>query len=102
MKPDQSFDTAFVRLKNSYQDLNHLVPGFVLVAGAMALWVINICMTSLPLMVGATLFLVLMVSIIVANKQSYGEAALALVAGILTVYTVEWTPNRFLAFTLFT
>lgn len=32
------------------------------------------------------------------RTQDFGEAALALVAGLLTVYTVEWTPLRFIAF----
>jgi len=33
------------------------------------------------------------------KTNNYGEAALALVAGLLAAFTVEWTPSRFIVFT---
>jgi hypothetical protein len=50
-------------------------------------------------MMGTTVLLVFVVSVLIyAQTESYGEAALALVAGLLTAFTVEWTSKRFIAF----
>jgi len=50
-------------------------------------------------MVTVILIIVLLVSIVVYGAtQSYGEAALALAAGLLSVYSVDWTTPRFIGF----
>jgi hypothetical protein len=53
----------------------------------------------LPL-IGAAALLVLLISITVYGKtNSYGEAALSLIGGLLTVFSVNWTPAYFWIFT---
>jgi hypothetical protein len=50
-------------------------------------------------MVAVILIIVLLVSVVVYGAtQSYGEAALALAAGLLSVYSVDWTVPRFIGF----
>jgi hypothetical protein len=51
------------------------------------------------LMMTVVLFVVLGIAILLyLNTWNYGEAALALAAGLLTVYSVTWTPKKFIAF----
>ncbi len=50
-------------------------------------------------MMAISVLVVLIVSILVYwQTNNYGEAALALVAGLLTAFTVTWTPGIFAAF----
>lgn len=50
-------------------------------------------------MMGVVLLVVLGVTVIVyATSDNFGEAALALVAGLLTAYSVTWSTSRFVAF----
>ena len=50
-------------------------------------------------MMAFAIILVLATSLgIFIKTGNYGEAALALVAGLLTIYSVEWTTGRWLAF----
>jgi len=61
--------------------------------------VVLVCLSSVSLMVGVVVLLVLIASIVVfARTKNYGEAALALVAGLLTAFTVDWTAGRFITF----
>jgi len=86
-------------LKNTIQAANRLVPGCVVVAIFLAVLVILISLLSVQLMMGVTILVVLVVSIVVYSRtNNYGEAALALVAGLLTAFTVDWTAGRFIAF----
>lgn len=51
-------------------------------------------------MIGVIIILVLGISVLIYGKtNNYGEAALALVAGLLTAFTVTWTPLKFIGFT---
>lgn len=86
-------------LKSTIQALNKLVPCLVLVAAFLAAAVIAVSLLSVQLMMGVTILVVLLVSIVVYSQtNNYGEAALALVAGLLTAFTVDWTAGRFIAF----
>jgi hypothetical protein len=52
-------------------------------------------------MLGTVLLMVWAVAIIVyARNKNYGEATLALVAGLLTAYSVAWNKPRFIAFVM--
>jgi hypothetical protein len=95
----QTLNAAIVSLVNVVQEANHLVPGIVVVGVILAAAVIAIAILSVQLMVGIVLLLVLFFSIwVYTSTNNYGEAALALVAGLLTAFTVSWTPGTFIAF----
>ncbi len=86
-------------LRSTLQAANQLVPCFVVVVVILAAVVIAVSLLSVQLMMGVTILVVLLVSIVVYTQtNNYGEAALALVAGLLTAFTVEWTMGRFVAF----
>jgi hypothetical protein len=94
-----SFYEAWVALLNVLQASNKLVPGFVIVAILLSSLIIVVCLISATLMVGCIVLLVVVTSVIVfANTRKYGEATLALVAGLLAAFTVDWDAARFIAF----
>lgn len=82
-------------LKTSYK----LAPCLVMVLTMVIAGVTAIAVLSTKLMVAVVLLVVLAATVIVyATTGQFGEATLALVAGLLTAYSVTWTPNRFIAF----
>ena len=86
-------------LRNTIRAANNLVPGCVVVAMFLTATVISVSLVSTQLMMGIIILIVLLVSIIVYSRtDNYGEAALALVAGLLTAFTVDWDAGTFTAF----
>lgn len=86
-------------LRATLQAANQLVPGCVVVVMLLTGAVVAVSVLSVQLMMGVSILVVLLVSVFVYSRtDNYGEAALALVAGLLTAFTVEWTPGRFTAF----
>lgn len=86
-------------LISTLQGLSNLAPGCAIVAMILTSAIIIISLNFAPIMMGITMLIVLVVSIIVYSQtENYGEAALALVAGLLTVYTVEWDSAKFVTF----
>lgn len=84
---------------NVLQASNKLMPGFVIVAILLSGLVIAVCLISATLMIGCIILLVLMTSVVIfANTRKYGDATLALVAGLLAAFTVDWNAARFFAF----
>jgi hypothetical protein len=82
-------------VKSAYNIAGCAVVLFALVI-ASVVWV---AISSTELMVSVVLLLVLLVGLVVyVSTGKYGEAALALVGGLLTAYSVAWTPRRFIAF----
>jgi len=76
-----------------------LAPAAVLLMIAVVAMVVGISLWSSRMMMGVVLIIVWAVSLLVyIRTDNFGEAALAMVAGLLTVYSVEWTPLRFIAF----
>lgn len=95
----QSFRENITALRGVLHAANRIVPGVIVVAALIAVGVTWVLTLSSALMVGTMTFLVVAISLLVyAKTNSYGEAALALVAGLLTVFTVEWTVTRFITF----
>ncbi len=90
----------FKSLKNTILSLYDLAPiavsvGLVVVIGLI--WALSRLTDTM--MVGV-LVIVFFVSIFIYIKtNNYGEASLALVAGLLTVFTVEWTMTLAITFT---
>ncbi|HWM91940.1 MAG TPA: hypothetical protein VN493_14335 [Thermoanaerobaculia bacterium] len=92
---EQVLRSLWVVVKSSYG----LAPAAVVVMILVAVIVVVATMWSTPLMMAVVLFVVLGIAILLfLNTWNYGEAALALAAGLLTVYSVTWTPMRFIAF----
>lgn len=86
-------------LKATIQAANKLVPGCVVVGMCLTVALISVSLLSVQLMMAVIILVVLLVSIVVYSRtNNYGEAALALVAGLLTAFTVEWTAGTFVAF----
>jgi hypothetical protein len=76
-----------------------LAPAVVIVGALLTAGVVAVAVQAGSLMVTVILIIVLLVSIVVyGSTQSYGEAALALAAGLLSVYSVDWTVPRFIGF----
>jgi len=86
-------------LINVIKSANKLVPGCSVVGVLLAALVIVVAITSVKVMAGIIVLVVLISAVVVYSQtRNYGEAALALVAGLLTAFTVTWTPGRFAAF----
>lgn len=88
--------TSFIAtVKAAYK----LAPLFVIIMSGIIVVVTYLSISSAKLMMGVVLLIVLGVTVIVyATTENFGEAALALVAGLLTAYSVTWTADRFIAF----
>ncbi len=90
---------ALRELKGTLQAANRIVPGCVVVGLILSATVVFVTTSSLQWMIGLVVLLVLFFSFLIyASTQNYGESALALVAGLLTAYTVDWTVGKFTAF----
>lgn len=100
-KVRQSLTDAFAALGAAVASAYKLAPAVVVMASLVAAGVITLSLWSTTLMMGMVLLIVWGVSLLVyAKTANFGEAALALVAGLLTVFSVEWTPRRFVAFSV--
>lgn len=101
-KNEQNQSTLIELLKSLggvIKGLNQLIPMFVVIFASLSFWLIYIIITYTKWRMGLTVIVVLLVSIIVyIRSKNYGEATLALVAGLLTVFTVDWDNHRFIIF----
>lgn len=98
-KRNQSLLEALTAFKGMLQASNNIVPGVVLVSLILSGWLISVTLTSGAPLIGVAALAVFIVSIIVyAKTNSYGEASLALIGGLLTVFSVDWTPAYFWIF----
>jgi len=76
-----------------------LLPGAVLSFFFVVIVLAAVCVWSRQLMMSVTAMLVIFIATIVYTRTgSYGEASLALVAGLLASLTANWTPERFVLF----
>jgi hypothetical protein len=97
----QPFNAAVTSLVNAMKAANKAVPGLVVLGSLTASGLVAAISLSAPLMVASAALLVVLISVLVyAATSNYGEAALALVAGLLTVLTVQWEPWSFTLFSL--
>src|SRR5438105_2763695 len=102
-KKKESIGKSFYEVWRAFiaavQSLYKLVPCLVIVMALVIAGVTWLALFSSKLMLGIVLLVVLAVAIIVyVSTQRYGEAALALVAGLLTAYSVNWNGKRFIGF----
>lgn len=94
-----SLKSGMRALRNTLSGANQLVSGCVLVALLLATAITYVAFRFADIMMGIIVLLVLFSSLLIySSSRNYGEAALALVAGLLTAFTVEWTAGRFAVF----
>jgi hypothetical protein len=92
----ETFSAVVASAANALKAANKAVPGIVVIGSLTASGLVAAITMSAPLMVGSAALLVVLISVLVyAATSNYGEAALALVAGLLTVLTVQWEPWSF-------
>jgi hypothetical protein len=78
---------------------NSLVPGAVLVGSLLALAAVILISKSTEWRTAGTVVVVLFVSTVVfIRRNSFGEAAIALVAGLFPALSITWTTGLFIAF----
>ena len=86
-------------LRNTIVAANQLAPGCAFVGLLITAAVVYVSIQYLQLMMAVVVLLVLFASILIYySTRNYGEATLALAAGLLTAFTVTWTPGSFAAF----
>jgi hypothetical protein len=79
----------------------HLAPGAVIVLGLVAMGVVWLTMQWAPLMTGSAVLLVLVLALsLFAIRGKFGEALLSLVGGLMSIFAYQWTPERFVAFSI--
>jgi hypothetical protein len=95
----KSFYEVWLAFTATLQSLYKLAPCLVIVMTLVIAGVTWLALFSSKVMLGTVLLVVLGVAMIVyVSTQNYGEAALALVAGLLTTYSVTWNGKRFIGF----
>ncbi len=98
-KLKQTFNEVWIDFIATIKAAYNLSPLLIIILCCVIAAITYISLTSTKLMMGVVLLVVLGVTVIVyAKGENFGEAALALVAGLLTAYSVTWTPKRFVAF----
>lgn len=99
-KPDSLKDLVN-SLISMIKALYNLAPAAILVGLILASLLIWVSLQFAEIMMGIIIIIVLGVSLFIYGKTNdYGEASLALVAGLLTAFTVEWTQYLFVLFTV--
>lgn len=94
MKNKQSFQDLLTAFVGVLQSSNRIIPGVVLAILCVASWFLALIVLSPQLAIGLTVLLISFISLIVyATTKDYGQAAISLVVGLLTVFTVQWTPT---------
>lgn len=92
----ETFRDVWRDLINALKSLNKLMPGCIsvlLAIGVAFVWVVSTFSSSLATLV--TLGVLIFISVIVyASTQNYGESALALAAGLLAVFSVQWDGEK--------
>lgn len=94
-----SLNKGLLALRNTVQSANQLVPGCIFVSLLLSGAIAFVAFRFASVMMGTIVIVVLFSSLLIySSSHNYGEAALALVAGLLTAFTVEWTPGQFAVF----
>jgi len=98
-KTRKVFREALVELRASLRALYRLAPAAVILVMLIVAAVTALASMSAAAKVVIVLMIVFLVALIVYTTTSrYGEAALALAAGLFSVYSVDWTTANFISF----
>lgn len=86
-------------LRNLISAAYNLAPAVVITGLLLAAIVFVASLFFVEIKMGSIILLIIIVSIIVyAISKNYGEATVALMAGLLAAFTVEWTWNKYVVF----
>lgn len=90
-----TFNEALKDLQNTLDAAYQLAPAVVVIGIILAATVAYISLIFIEILQGFIVVLIIIISILVYYKSNnYGEAALALMAGLLAAFTVDWTQNK--------
>ena len=86
-------------LRNLILAAYNLAPAVVITGLLLAAIVFVASLFFVEIKMGSIILLIIIISIIVyAISRNYGEATVALMAGLLAAFTVEWTWNKYVVF----
>lgn len=98
---NESLRDVWISLKNAVQGTEKLIPLIVPTCLLLTCFVITIGATYSAITYVVTLIIILITTLLVyIQSKNYGESALALSAGLLTLFSLEWTLNKFVIFIL--
>jgi len=94
-----SLKEAVLALQNALKAAYRLAPLVVIVSILLAAIVAYVSLFFIEIIQGFIILLIILIAILVYHKSNnYGEAALALMAGLLAAFTVNWTWNKSVVF----
>ena len=94
--PQNSLTSAVVQV---IQAAYLMAPALVILVVLLAGLIISITLLFSPLMIGTLVILVVVTAILIfIKRESFGDATLSLVGGLLTVLRTEWTINLYITF----
>lgn len=100
-KKQELLNDSMRALKNTLKSLNSLIPSIVVVAFALGLVVVYVAGFHLAAMMSIAVIIVLFTAILIYVKSSnYSEASFSLVAGLLTVFSINWDFGKFVVFSV--
>lgn len=98
-KKSNTLNEAIKALKSTISAAYKLAPAVVIIGFIVTGILITISLLFVQILMGTIILLIFLTSLIVyAASKNYGEAALALLAGLLAAFTVDWTWNRYIVF----
>lgn len=89
---------SWKRVVNTLKAAYGLVPFMVIVLGGLLAGMIALLVNFGIWLESSSIGAVIIVSLVLLSRTHYGEAALSLIIGILTVYSVQWTTGRYVLF----
>ena len=98
-KKSNTLNEAINALKDTISAAYKLAPAVIIVGFLVAGLLIIISLFFVQILMGTIILLIFLTSLTVfAASKNYGEATLALMAGLLAAFTVDWTWNKYIAF----
>lgn len=97
----QSLSDTGNSLRAAINALYQLSPGIAVVGTLLAVALVWVTVQWTALITGTAVLLILVLSLaIFAVRGNFGEALLSLVGGLLSVFALEWTIERYIAFSV--
>jgi len=94
-----SLNEALLALRNALKAAYRLAPAVVVISILLAALIAYVSLSFIEIIQGFIIILIIFISILVYYKSNnYGEAGLALMAGLMAAFTVTWTWNKSLVF----
>ncbi len=99
VETSDTLNESFKALRNSISASYNLAPAVVITGLLLAAIVFMASLFFVEIKMGSIILLIIIISVIVyAISKNYGEATVALMAGLLAAFTVEWTWNKYVVF----